>query len=351
MDMVKDTQTLIAQIDFTRGYSARALATLNEAFDQSGMSPRRVAKVFKLRARTNAALHRYRDAYDDLDKYIQRYEAVNEAERARQATALRARFETDRALERAASLKRELGLAQELADRREEQLRWTIILTVTSALVIALLVYILFANLRHRRQLVQLASQDALTGLPNRRSTAELATGALRAAFAAQTPLTLAVIDLDRFKAINDQCGHATGDYVLKEFARRCRESLRTHDIFGRWGGEEFLLVMPATSLDMGLAVMGRLREVALEIRLPQQCAGMRVSLSAGLALIDDHTKSLDELIASADRALYEAKEQGRDLVRVADTAHRAGISGVWRAMGGDARDGSSARAHTLSEQ
>ena len=93
--------------------------------------------------------------------------------------------------------------------------------------VIALLIYFLVTTRRYRQQLVTLASQDALTGLPNRRRTAELATAALQAACDTHQPLTLAVIDMDHFKVINDRCGHATGDFVLKEFARAGREALR----------------------------------------------------------------------------------------------------------------------------
>ena len=110
--------------------------------------------------------------------------------------------------------------------------------------IVLLTAYILNANLRHRRQLLRLASQDSLTGLPNRRRTAELAKAALSATISAQQPVTVAIIDLEHFKAINDRYGHAAGDYVLREFARTSRESLRDSDILGRWGGEEFLLVM-----------------------------------------------------------------------------------------------------------
>ena len=90
---------------------------------------------------------------------------------------------------------------------------------------------------------MQLASQDALTGLPNRRRTQELALAALELAKATRKPLTLALIDMDHFKDINDRCGHAAGDHVLQEFARAGREALRETDILGRWGGEEFLLL------------------------------------------------------------------------------------------------------------
>jgi diguanylate cyclase (GGDEF)-like protein len=164
-----------------------------------------------------------------------------------------------------------------------------------------------------------LASLDSLTGLPNRRRTAELATEALGAATASLKPLTIAIIDMDHFKFINDHCGHATGDYVLREFARLGRESLRDCDVLGRWGGEEFLLVMPDTTPDVAMATLDRLRTLVFGIHLPPSGAGLRVSLSAGLATLEKQVRSLDELIARADAALYVAKNEGRDLVRVAD--------------------------------
>jgi diguanylate cyclase (GGDEF)-like protein len=200
-----------------------------------------------------------------------------------------------------------------------------ITVVVTSGLlVIALLIYFLIVNRRYRQQLVKLASLDGLTGLPNRRRTAELATAALADATAAQTPLTIAIIDMDHFKIINDRCGHAAGDFVLKEFARVGRESLRESDVLGRWGGEEFLLVMPGATLEFALASLERMRTLVFGIRLPETGAGLRVSLSAGLATSQRHGQSLDEMIARADSALYAAKNEGRDLVRVADENYLA---------------------------
>jgi diguanylate cyclase (GGDEF)-like protein len=326
IDVVKDAQTLLARIDLEEGHAERALSTLNSVLEKEGsdIPPRSVPPIYQLRARTNAALHDYREAYADLDEYLRRHVAVNDAERTRQAAALRARFETDREIDRNTALQRELALTQERSRRQKEQLRWTASAVAAGALVIALLTYILIANLRHRRELVRLASLDSLTGLPNRRRTAELATAALNHAIEGRRPLTLAVIDLDHFKTINDRCGHATGDYVLREFARLSRDALRTSDIFGRWGGEEFLLVMPDTPLEMALASLERLRTLALGIRLPATGTGMRVSLSAGLASADEGVKSLDDIIARGDSALYEAKSQGRDLVRISEESHRA---------------------------
>jgi diguanylate cyclase (GGDEF)-like protein len=146
-----------------------------------------------------------------------------------------------------------------------------------------------------------------------------LATEELAAATASDGPLTIAIIDMDHFKFINDRCGHATGDYVLREFARIGREAVRTQDTLGRWGGEEFLLIMPDATLEVAIATLERLRTLVFAINLPASGAGLRVSMSAGLATRDMQVRSLDELIARADAALYVAKNEGRDLVRVAD--------------------------------
>jgi diguanylate cyclase (GGDEF)-like protein len=334
-DSVKETQALQARIDLGSGHPERALAILNKVLDHNGadMPPRHVASIYHWRARANAALHNYHDAYGDLEEYVSRYKAANDAERNRQAGALRARFETDREVERNASLQRELAVSQEQSHRQAQQLRWNAVVVLLGVVVITLLIYFLVTTRRYRQQLVTLASQDALTGLPNRRRTAELAAAALQAACDTHQPLTLAVIDMDHFKVINDRCGHATGDLVLKEFARAGREALRDSDILGRWGGEEFLLVMPDTPLDLALSSLERLRTLVFGIALPAVGSELRVSISAGLATNEAGARSLDELIARADAALYIAKNEGRDLVRVADENYLTSSSGTRRAL------------------
>jgi diguanylate cyclase (GGDEF)-like protein len=289
--------------------------------DQGGadLLPSRVASLYQWRARANAALHNYRDAYADLTEYVRRYAAANDAERSKAALVLRARFETDREIERNALLKRELGVSREQSQRQARELRRNAIVVTSGVLVVALLIYFLIVSRRYRHQLVKLASQDGLTGLPNRRRTAELATAAVAKAAVTESPLTIAIIDMDHFKIINDRCGHATGDFVLKEFARVGREALRDSDVLGRWGGEEFLLVMPGATLEIAQASLERIRTLVCGIHLPTSGAGLRVTLSAGLATSLRQGRSLDEMIARADSALYTAKNEGRDLVRVAD--------------------------------
>jgi diguanylate cyclase (GGDEF)-like protein len=334
-DVLKEAQALLAQIDLNEGHASQALVALNSVLDQNGadMPPRRVANLYRLRAQTNAALKQYQNAYADLDEYVRRYVQVNDTERTQQSAALRARFETDREIERNESLQRELVLGQERWQRQKDLLRWTIIGVVAGGFAIVLLTYILIISLRHRRQLTRLAGRDSLTGVANRRRIVELATQALNDAASQQQPLTVGLIDLDHFKIINDRCGHAVGDHVLQEFARLARESLRASDLFGRWGGEEFLVVLPNTTLDTALSIMERLRLSALAIQLPSSGEGLRVSISAGLATNEHGASTLDSIVAAADAALYDAKDRGRDAVRIANESYRMASTGVRRAL------------------
>jgi diguanylate cyclase (GGDEF)-like protein len=332
VDTIKQSLALLARIDVTEGRNAAALAKLDSvlANDAADMPPRQVAPLFKSRAQANAALGHHRAAYADLGEYMQRYTAQNEARRLRQASALRARFETDREIERNAALHRELALSKE---RQQELKRWTSVAIGACTLVIGLLTTMLVFAKQHRRQLAAFANQDALTGLPNRRRMAERATAALARAADAGTALTAALIDLDHFKLINDRCGHAGGDQVLREFARVAREDLRETDTIGRWGGEEFLLVMPDTTLDVALSVVERLRARALTIELPGGKTDLRVSLSAGLATNEADVKTLDGLVARADAALYRAKHEGRNLVRIDEESFDSASTGVRRSL------------------
>jgi diguanylate cyclase (GGDEF)-like protein len=332
-DSVKAAQALLARIDLKLGRAESALETLNAVLDHDGtdLPPIDVTALYESRAQANAALHNYRNAYYDLREYALRFAASNDAERGRQAGALRARFETDRQIERNSSLQRELAVSQELSRRQMRQLRWNAVIAVTGVGVIALLIYFLITNVRYRQRLLTLAGQDGLTGLPNRRRIAEFAATALETARTTGRPLTIALIDMDQFKIINDCCGHATGDYVLKEFARAGGEALRAGDLLGRWGGEEFLLVSPGSTLSVGMATLERLRTLIYRIRLPASGVGLRVSLSAGVAAFDASVNSLDELIARADKALYAAKSAGRDRVSIADATQITGAHGARR--------------------
>jgi diguanylate cyclase (GGDEF)-like protein len=163
-------------------------------------------------------------------------------------------------------------------------------------------------------RLQMLATHDELTGLPNRRHVQEWMRRETARGLRKPRMLCLALIDLDHFKRVNDTLGHAVGDEVLRVFATEARTLLREGDMLARWGGEEFLLVMPDTSLEKAEVALLRLRERLAQPQAWASCAGARVTFSAGLAM-QREAQALELLVQLADEALYKAKAAGRDRV------------------------------------
>ena len=203
--------------------------------------------------------------------------------------------------------------------------RYNYLMAAAAVIVVLLMGYAGFgAALGHKRaialteELQLMATTDALTGLPNRRSL--MAGMELEVARAERSgrPLALALLDIDRFKSINDTHGHPAGDAVLQAVADELAKVTRAGDLLGRFGGEEFAIVMPETDLKQARWACERLRKAIAKrtMRYPDGTLG-RVTISSGVALLAGD-EGCDHLISRADGALYQAKEDGRDLVRLA---------------------------------
>ena len=158
-----------------------------------------------------------------------------------------------------------------------------------------------------------LADTDSLTGLPNRRSSAEALETLLRMAGRQQQPASLAIVDVDRFKSVNDAHGHAGGDTLLRELGAAVRKFFRSEDVVARWGGDEFVVGMYAMALDDARQRLGDFIEQLREQRF--HGGRIAVTLSIGVAQCPLHAAGLDELYRAADAALYLAKAEGRDRV------------------------------------
>ncbi len=172
-------------------------------------------------------------------------------------------------------------------------------------------------NARLHRIVELQALVDGLTGISNRRQCEEALTSEISRADRLGTPLTLVLADLDDFKAINDLHGHATGDDVLREFAAVLRATVRDSDLAGRWGGEEFMLLLPGADAVGGAQLADRVRTSLMERSfVGQEGAAVSVTCSFGVA---QHSPGLDErdLFAAADRALYRAKREGKNRVEL----------------------------------
>jgi diguanylate cyclase (GGDEF)-like protein len=178
-------------------------------------------------------------------------------------------------------------------------------------------------NARLHRIVEQQARVDGLTGIANRRRCEEAFGAEISLAHRLGTPLTLVLADLDDFKAINDVHGHAMGDQVLREFADVLRATVRDSDVAGRWGGEEFLLLLPGTEAAGGAQLADRVRSSLAE-RSFRGADGALVVVTCSFG-VAQHTPGSDEhaLFAAADRALYRAKREGKNRVEV-DTPVRS---------------------------
>ena len=168
-------------------------------------------------------------------------------------------------------------------------------------------------------QLQTLASLDGLTGCSNRSTTDTLLAHELERARRSRLPLVFVLMDLDHFKQVNDQHGHAAGDKVLQAFAEAVRRRLRGSDVFGRVGGEEFGLVLPGTDAAGARRLVEaiRLEVAALEVQVGA-AQPVKITLSAGVALArPEHSLSGDRLYGQADQSLYEAKRGGRNRVEI----------------------------------
>ncbi len=165
------------------------------------------------------------------------------------------------------------------------------------------------AELRH------LASTDPLTGASNRRHFLELGGREFSRSRRHHRPLSVLMIDIDRFKRINDRFGHDVGDKVLQRLVEVCLKTLRESDVFGRLGGEEFAVILSESDVPEAQVVADRLHRRLKEQRVASPQGEVRFTVSVGLAILRLTDASLEDILKRADRALYEAKRQGRDRV------------------------------------
>jgi len=175
-------------------------------------------------------------------------------------------------------------------------------------------------NISERKELEEkltaFAQIDDLTQVYNRRYFYEEAEKQLMLAHRYQRPAAILMLDLDRFKQINDSHGHRAGDEVLKHFTRLCRETIRETDIIGRTGGEEFAILLPETDLDSAILLAERIRSSAESSRLRFNQSALPYSVSIGVAVKDSEITNIEKLLSQADGALYDAKEAGRNCIR-----------------------------------
>ncbi len=167
-------------------------------------------------------------------------------------------------------------------------------------------------------QMFNKANFDQMTGAQNKQSILDRLKEEFFRAQSKGTPLTLLLFDLDHFKKINDTFGHPAGDYVLKELCSLVINKMtRQKDVLGRYGGEEFMLILPETALQIGIEVAERIRTTIEKHAFIFEGNKMPVSISVGISCLDSTAKTDQDLLNTADKALYDSKNQGRNRVSV----------------------------------
>ncbi len=220
-----------------------------------------------------------------------------------------------------------LQLQQSLDQSASQTNRLYLILLLT---VLAFIGFWTYRIKRSQLRFMKLARRDGLTGIFNRQHFVSSAEQQLQYCRKSSREACLVLIDLDHFKVVNDTHGHAVGDRVLKRAVSACQQHLRSTDIFGRLGGEEFGIVLPECTLEQALGRAEQIRVAIATAASGEEATGVPISASFGVATIRRSGYDLRKLLIDADDGLYRAKREGRNRVRVCDDAQpRERVAGV----------------------
>ncbi|WP_298441992.1 diguanylate cyclase [uncultured Ferrimonas sp.] len=315
-------------------YKAQALLGLNR-FDEAEqlldyvaieLDPNEPSKglqhYFQLRYQLAEQRGQYQQALAAYQQYADL--KVTRADKARESTVqqLMVEFGVEQAAATNKLLEQNNQLKQGQINQVENEITILYLLVIVGGLISVSIVLFWYREVLTRRQLQQMAMQDFLTGAPNRRAVIAYAKKCLSAAIRNQQPLCIAIVDLDHFKRINDNHGHDVGDKMLQRFSHICATELRNEDQFGRFGGEEWLLVFPGTQLEQLPRIFERLRSKLQADGMGDE-QDFTLTFSMGGAQWHNALLELDDLIKAADDNVYQAKQQGRDRL-VISAAHTA---------------------------
>jgi diguanylate cyclase (GGDEF)-like protein len=269
-------------------------------------------------------------AYLEKKAYLKKYYSYRKSKRLAMIASLEQSFEVGDKKANNALLesqnKRKIRNVEEVQQQKiTQQYNFTFI---TSAAIVFVLLF--FRQLRIRNRLIKLTKTDALTGLANRSTLFEYGERML-VTFAEQpSEFSVLLLDLDHFKKINDNFGHQVGDSILIKIAELVKETMRSRDVFSRFGGEEFVALLPYADNNKARAIAMRINEKLAQHDFTSLIVQGKVTASIGVATMKSNEMSFEDLLHCADLAMYEAKEQGRNTVvcyqNIAEAQERCGI-------------------------
>ncbi|VXC03718.1 putative Diguanylate cyclase [Massilia sp. 9I] len=315
-------ETLVSAIRLSRGAAFRrarmpvqALAEFSAVrrFYEAPRNERFLQKLFEEESLARAAMGDWKGAYAAQGRMMAAQEVLNQQMLDERTTRLRVQFQSEQARARNTELQYQNSVQRLELDKGRDVRRWQLAALAASAGVILLLAAFAMHQRRLGSRMRDLALTDELTRLPNRRHLMALG---LRV-FSDAAPLSVAALDIDHFKRINDRFGHAIGDLVLQRVAHALQAALREGDVAGRTGGEEFVALLHGAGELDAMRAAERLRSAVERMDCSGLPAGLAPSISIGVAQRTPG-ESLDALLQRADQALYAAKEAGRNRVSMA---------------------------------
>ncbi|BFI95182.1 MAG: GGDEF domain-containing protein [Rhodanobacter sp.] len=276
---------------------------------------RYLAELYAARSKNEEALGRPQAALDDLRRMVATNKELEQKTKAQVTTLMRYRFDTARRDLENRRLADEKALQSQQLASLESVRTWQQLAILLGGVLMIGVTWLGYRQLLKSRRLNRLSLVDPLTGISNRRHIDHLLDVAVANAGRTHGELTVAMLDIDHFKHVNDSHGHPAGDQVLRETARICQDSMRQHDRFGRFGGEEFLVVLPDTDLEHGLMVAERLRAKVADAVFVVGDAKIKITVSLGVSALRANEAVAGTLVQRADSALYRAKQAGRNRV------------------------------------
>lgn len=276
-------------------------------------------ELFDLQAQVAITKKDYQRAYFKQKKARELQNNYYNIEREIVRSKYKILFDTDQAILKNKLLEQDKALNKAALESAAQQQQLQNIIIIVILLFVFVLVYFIYRQVLNSKALNKIANTDSLTELANRRFTFIYAEKMLLQAKKSNQPFSMVMFDVDHFKIVNDTFGHAGGDVALKGLASTANEYVRCHDILGRIGGEEFLLILPEATSAQAEEIAERIRH-AIELKVMTiQGKPLQITASFGIAQLSELHSSFSQMFNNADMALYQAKNQGRNQVVIAN--------------------------------
>ena len=278
-------------------------------------------QLFDLQAQVAAIQKDFQTAYFKQKQARTLQKDYYNAERETIRSKYKVMFDTDQAILTNKLLEQDKALNKAALASATQQQKSQNMIIIIILLCVLVLCYFIYRQVLNSKALHKIANTDTLTELANRRYSFIYAEKMLLQAIKAKQSFSVVIFDVDHFKRVNDNFGHAGGDIALKELTSTANEYVRTHDILGRIGGEEFLLILPEASATQAYEIAERIRHAIEHKVMTIQGQSLQITASFGIAELTEQQDSFNQLFNSADMALYQAKDQGRNQVVMANEA------------------------------